>query len=33
LYRGGASLPYLLVGVLLLMLCVLAAAYRMKETT
>lgn len=33
LYRGGASLPYLLVGVLLLVLCVLAAAYRMKETT
>ncbi|QKW56584.1 MFS transporter [Stenotrophomonas sp. NA06056] len=32
LYRGGASLPYLLVGVLLLVLCVLAAAYRMKET-
>ncbi|HDS1556259.1 MULTISPECIES: MFS transporter [unclassified Stenotrophomonas] len=33
LYRGGPSLPYLLVGVLLLLLCVLAAAHRMKEAT
>jgi len=32
LYRGGASLPYLLVGVLLLVRCVLAAVYRVKET-
>ncbi|MBH1663915.1 MFS transporter [Stenotrophomonas maltophilia] len=33
LYRGGPSLPYLLVGVLLLLLCVLAATHRMKEAT
>ncbi|HGM6771230.1 TPA: MFS transporter [Stenotrophomonas maltophilia] len=33
LYRGGPSLPYLLVGVLLLLLCVLAATHRMKEVT
>jgi MFS family permease len=33
LYRGGPSLPYLLVGVLLLLLCVLAAAHRMQEAT
>ncbi|MDH1246411.1 MFS transporter [Stenotrophomonas maltophilia] len=32
LYRGGPSLPYLLVGALLLLLCALAAAHRMKET-
>jgi len=32
LYRGGPSLPYLLVGTLLLLLCALAAAHRMKET-
>ncbi|HHA2758649.1 MULTISPECIES: MFS transporter [Stenotrophomonas] len=32
LYRGGPSLPYLLVGALLLFLCALAAAHRMKET-
>jgi MFS transporter, DHA1 family, tetracycline resistance protein len=31
LYRGGPSLPYLLVGALLLLLCALAAAHRMKE--
>lgn len=33
LYRGGPSLPYLLVGVLLLLLCVLAATHGMKEAT
>ncbi|PZT33689.1 MFS transporter [Stenotrophomonas maltophilia] len=33
LYRGGPSMPYLLVGVLLLLLCVLAATHRMKEAT
>lgn len=33
LYRGGPSLPYLLVGVLLLLLCVLTATHRMKEAT
>ena len=32
LYRAGASLPYLLVGVLLLLLCGLAMAHRAKET-
>lgn len=32
LYRGGPSLPYLLVGALLLLLCALAAVHRMKET-
>lgn len=32
LYRGGASLPYLLVGALLLLLCGLATAHRTKET-
>lgn len=32
LYRTGASLPYLLVGVLLLLLCGLALAHRAKET-
>ncbi|HHA2451917.1 TPA: MFS transporter [Stenotrophomonas maltophilia] len=32
LYRGGPSLPYLLVGALLLLLCALAAAHRTKET-
>ncbi len=31
LYRAGASLPYLLVGVLLLLLCGLAMAHRAKE--
>ncbi|WP_367382454.1 MFS transporter [Stenotrophomonas cyclobalanopsidis] len=32
LYRAGASLPYLLVSVLLLLLCGLAMAHRAKET-
>lgn len=32
LYRASASLPYLLVGVLLLLLCGLAMAHRAKET-
>lgn len=32
LYRAGASLPYLLVGVLLFLLCGLAMAHRAKET-
>ncbi len=32
LYRAGASLPYLLVGVLLLLLCGLAMVHRAKET-
>lgn len=32
LYRAGASLPYLLVGVLLMLLCGLAIAHRAKET-